>query len=412
MVAEPVQAVMGTLRNAYLKVGDFLLSLLDQMPDPVAIQSGLFNYFGNLPDTVKLAPNPGNSLETFRDKCKNHNLELLSILTVGLGVGGYLYYRNRQLAPYRNKQNKRRVPKLANGARRDVVLLVGSPTEPLTRLLAIDFEKRGFIVYLTILDDKDFKYIQSNGITDDINYLNLNENENYDVAFRKFAQLLQVQVIPFPGAESHLLRLSAVVFSPNLYFPLGPIENIPQISWNKLQAKLAVYFRMIGSGLMDIVRDQHSKVISVIPSIVSALQMPYHAPETILQNSLKSLFATLAKELRSQGISVTQVRLGNLNLSNTKCLPASKASRVSNIVEAEVRSWSEEMRSVYGDEFQKAQARSSPIGNTFKTKGLRELHHLLFDLIFSTTRNPQVVHYGTGSRTYDWIASLLPNAVV
>ncbi|SGZ47633.1 CIC11C00000003031 [Sungouiella intermedia] len=408
MVAEPVQATVETLRSAYLRVSDFLVSSLDQLPDPTSIKnSRLFQY---LSTSTQQPPGPNilANHTSLKQKYNDHKYEILSVLTVGLGVAGYYYYQKRLLAPYRNKQNKRRVPKLANGARRDVVLVVGSPTEPLTRLLAIDFEKRGFIVYLTILDDKDFKYIQSNGITDDINYLNLNESDNYDVAFRKFSHLLNVKVVPFQGAEPHVLKLSAVVFTPNLYFPLGPIENIPMSSWAKLQDKLGVYFRIIGSGLLDIVRDQHSKVIGIVPTIVSSLQMPYHAPETILQNSLKSLFAILAKELSPQGISVTQIRLGNLNLSNTRVLPASRATRVSNIVEAEVRSWSEEMRSVYGNDFQKAQARSSPIGSSLKTKGLRDLHHLLFDLIFSRSRNPLVVYYGTGARAYDRITSFLP----
>lgn len=406
MVAEPVLATVDTLRSAYLKVSDFLLTSLEKLPDHNSMKSGVLNYFSSAPqkplDPLKSLSNP------LKEKCNDHKLEIFSVLTIGLGIAGYYYYQKRQLAPYRNKHNKRRVPKLPNGARRDVVLVVGSPTEPLTRLLAIDFEKRGFIVYLTILDDKDFKYIQSNGITDDINYLNLNENDTYDVSFRKFAQLLKVKVVPFQGAESHMLRLSAVVFTPNLYFPLGPIENIPMSSWTKLQDKLAVYFRIIGSGLLDIVREQRSKMITIVPTIVSSLQMPYHAPETILQNSLKSLFAILAKELSPQGISVTQIRLGNLNLSNTRSLPASRATRLSNIVEAEVRSWSEEMRSVYGDQFLKSQAKSSQIGSSLKTKGLRDLHHLLFDLIFTTSRNPLVTYYGAGAKAYDRIASFLP----
>ena len=59
-----------------------------------------------------------------------------------------------------------------------MILIVGSPTEPLTRFIAIDFEKRGFIVYLTLLDNNDIKYIESNPISDGINYLNFNFNCN------------------------------------------------------------------------------------------------------------------------------------------------------------------------------------------------------------------------------------------
>lgn len=411
MVAEPVQATVETLRSAYSKVTDFWSYSLEQLPDLSTFKnSGVFQYF-----TTTKPSNPLLSRDligSLKQKYEDHKYEVISVLTLGLGVAGYYYYAKRSIAPYRNRQNKRRVPKLANGARRDVVLVVGSPTEPLTRLLAIDFEKRGFIVYLTILDDKDLRYIQSNGITDDINYLNLNESENFGIAIQKFCQLLKVKVVPFPGADAHLLKLSAVVFTPNLYFPLGPIENIPMTSWTKLQDKLLIYFKIIGLGLLDLVRDQRSKVIGIVPTIVSSLNLPYHAPEIILQNSLKNLFSVLSKELKPQGIHVTQIRLGNLNLSSTRSLPASKATRVSNIVEAEVRSWSEDMRSVYGKDFQKAQARLNPLGSSLKHKGLRDLHHLLFDLIFSKSKNPLVVYYGTGARSYERIASFLPTRVL
>lgn len=409
MVAEPVLATLGTLRLFYATSCDYLSAQHEKLPDSTSFWNSSWLPHFDSSQTQHPQEHAEYALSRITQKCKDYKTELLSAFTVGLGLAGYLYF---QLSEKSSSVKRRRVPKLANGARRDVVLVVGSPTEPLTRLLALDFEKRGFIVYLTILDDKDLKYIQSNAITDDINYLNLTESGGFESRFAKFRKLLEVKVVPFEGAKSHFLRLSAVVFTPTLYFPLGPIENIPETSWNKMFARLAVYYKLFGSGLLDLVRDQKSKVVGIIPSIVSTLKMPYHAPETILQNSLKDLFTTLAKEVRGQGISVTQVRLGNLNLSSSRNLPASRATRVSSIVEAEVRSWSDEMRSVYGSEFQKAQAQSSPIASTFKTRGLRDLHHLLFDLIFHNGRNPSVVYYGAGARAYDQIASILPESVM
>ncbi|KAM9890448.1 hypothetical protein OXX79_011418, partial [Metschnikowia pulcherrima] len=140
-------------------------------------------------------------------------------------------------------------------------------------------------------------------------------------------------------------------------------------------------------------------------------RLSYHATESVFQNSLKDLFLTLSKELKPQGISVTQVRLGNLNLSNTRALPASKRTKISGVIEAEVRSWSSDMQALYGPQFQKTQTRSNSVGS-MGSQGLRGLNHLLFDLIFASKGNPSVVYYGSGARTYENITSFLPTAVM
>ncbi|KAJ8145342.1 hypothetical protein OY671_001578 [Metschnikowia pulcherrima] len=410
MVAEPVSATFGVLRSTYDSVTQFVRSQTDKLPDPAGLwDSSPLTYLG-------VADSPHAPPETVYDKFTKsisaHKYEISCVLASGLGLGGLVYYRRqRLLSSGSGRPKRRRAPKLANGARRDVILVVGSPTEPMTRLLALDFEKRGFIVYVTILDDKDFRYVQSNTITDDVNYLNLSSDGDYSADLNKFRAVLNVEVVPMKGAEPHLLKLSAVVFTPNLYFPLGPIENTPASSWDKVMARLGVYTRLMNQGLLDLVRDQKCKVIAVIPSIVSCLRLSYHATESVFQNSLKDLFLTLSKELKPQGISVTQVRLGNLNLSNTRALPASKRTKISGVIEAEVRSWSSDMQALYGPQFQKTQTRSNSVGS-MGSQGLRGLNHLLFDLIFASKGNPSVVYYGSGARTYENITSFLPTAVM
>jgi hypothetical protein len=45
-------------------------------------------------------------------------------------------------------RKKRRAKKASNGARLEVVVLAGSPSEPITRSISLDLERRGFIVYI------------------------------------------------------------------------------------------------------------------------------------------------------------------------------------------------------------------------------------------------------------------------
>lgn len=395
MVAEPVQATLAALTSLYSHSVDVIAAQLQKIPDPVLWVRGFASGWTSQPPETVVPPPP----DLWVAWAKHHQCAVATVLGAGLGCGGLYFYSQRvRAAPQR-----RRVPKLANGARRDVVLVVGSPTEPLTRLLALDFEKRGFIVYLTLLDDKDARYVELNGLPDDINFLSMVDGADgvggVDGAVRGFRRLLETPVVPFAGAASHRLRLRAVVFTPHLYFPLGPAEQVARASWARVQRLQAVPFELFAAGLLDLVRHHRCKVVAVVPTVVSTLALPYHAPECVFQAGLKAYYAALAKELRPHGVLVTQVRLGNLNLS--------RHARLAAVVDAEVRSWPDDMRAVYGDHFLRTQKRAA-VGSGLKSKGIRALHHLLFDLIFANGSNPAVVYYGTGARAYEWLMCLLP----
>jgi uncharacterized protein (UPF0333 family) len=58
--------------------------------------------------------------------------------------GGAIYYVVRG----RSSRKKRRAKRAGNGARLEVVVIAGSPSEPITRSISLDLERRGFIVYV------------------------------------------------------------------------------------------------------------------------------------------------------------------------------------------------------------------------------------------------------------------------
>ena len=95
------------------------------------------------------------------------------------------------------------------------------------------FEKRGFIVYLTLLDNNDIKYIESNPISDGINYLNFNfncneskKNNNMDDHILTFNQILKTPIIPFPNAQPHYLNLKSVVLLHHYISQLVPWKTL------------------------------------------------------------------------------------------------------------------------------------------------------------------------------------------
>lgn len=59
-------------------------------------------------------------------------------------AGGTVYY----VVKKKSNRRKRRAKRAANGARLEVVVLAGSPAEPITRSLSLDLERRGFLVYV------------------------------------------------------------------------------------------------------------------------------------------------------------------------------------------------------------------------------------------------------------------------
>lgn len=60
-------------------------------------------------------------------------------------LGGVTYHIIRKNADYRKK---RRAKRSTSGARQEVVVIAGSPSEPITRSISLDLERRGFIVYV------------------------------------------------------------------------------------------------------------------------------------------------------------------------------------------------------------------------------------------------------------------------
>ncbi|KAI5954587.1 hypothetical protein KGF54_002362 [Candida jiufengensis] len=407
MVAEPVQATVQTLNKLLYQTNEFINTQQEKIQN-TEIYEKLFD--SKNPISIVSQPpkrNSAFSLPSFFNKLVNnvnkHKTIYGSLFAIGIGYTSYKIYNHFNKVNHPEKF-KRRVPKLANGARRDTVLVIGSPTEPITRLITLDLEKRGFIVYLTILDTTDLKYVESNKISEEINYIDFTKYSIED-NISHFNQLLKTPVIPFHNAEPHYLQLKSVIFAPSLYFPIGPIENIGVNTWQKLNDRLLTYFKLFSSGLIQLIRTQNSNLLLINPTNISSLSVPYHAPETIFQNQLSHLFTTLTYELKQFNINVTQLKLGNINLTNQKL---NSNSRIESIINTEVRSWTSEMKQLYSTSFSKDLYKSNSIKSSGgKGTSVKELYHLIFDLIYGNN-NSNVVYCGKGARFYNFITSFLP----
>ena len=61
-----------------------------------------------------------------------------------IAAGGLTYH----IIKRKSNRKKRRAKRAPNGARVEVVVVAGSPSEPITRSISLDLERRGFIVYI------------------------------------------------------------------------------------------------------------------------------------------------------------------------------------------------------------------------------------------------------------------------
>jgi hypothetical protein len=70
------------------------------------------------------------------------NKVLTTFIVIALGGATYHVIRRK------TSRRKRRAKRAGNGARLEVVVIAGPPSEAITRSISLDLERRGFIVYI------------------------------------------------------------------------------------------------------------------------------------------------------------------------------------------------------------------------------------------------------------------------
>jgi len=89
------------------------------------------------------------------------NKILTTIIVVS--IGGLTYHIVKRKSASRRK---RRAKKASNGARLEVVVIAGSPSEPLVRSISLDLERRGFIVYIVCNSIEEESAVQNESRAD------------------------------------------------------------------------------------------------------------------------------------------------------------------------------------------------------------------------------------------------------
>lgn len=122
-----------------------------------------------LPDQLRPRPPPPPPRRTLLpatywnqvNRWVSRNTALSAGILAFVGTGAVLVFIQRS-----THVKKRRARKSNNGARTEAVVLAGSPTSPLTTAIALDLERRGFIVYVITSTKEDEEHLRKQSRAD------------------------------------------------------------------------------------------------------------------------------------------------------------------------------------------------------------------------------------------------------
>jgi NAD(P)-dependent dehydrogenase (short-subunit alcohol dehydrogenase family) len=338
------------------------------------------------------------------------------VSATSIGIGTYVFTQRQA-----SRRRKRRASRATNGARKEVVVLAGSPHDSVVRSLAIDLERRGFIVFVVVNSMDDEQVVLGIGGRDIRPlHIDLLDARGAEASIARFENYITFPVTAFHGANPHHLQLSGMILVTDSLFPTGPIETITAEHWSDV-LNLRLLSPFITARLfISILRTHQSRLLVLTPSITHSLSPPFHAPETVAVAALDAFTTTLRRELCQLNVSVSQLRLGTFDISSI----SPQQYQYSNSTRADLISWPPSVRSAYGRSYASQEA-YNPANNTTKdptkdpthkrpVKGssLRELHHRVFDLITSQSSLPKLSRAGSGSYIYTLIGKIAPDVVI
>lgn len=333
----------------------------------------------------------------------SRNKWLIGIITAGTvgtcATASFIYLQSK-----RGHKKSRRAVKADNGARKQVVLIAGSPNESICRIVADDLNKRGFIVYITTSSTEEEELVASEN-SEDIRSLPMKAQE-FGKFSQDFGEILNTPVNVLDTV--HNLELVGVIVLPDLYYPTGPVETIRADTWSDLiYSKLLGPMFMLSSGLLDVVRQQKSRVILMTPNIMGSLNPAFHAPESLISNAHESLALCMHRELQPQNIPFIHLKLGSFDVRPGR-KSANQQKQIQNGIRADVLGWNDSQKTLYSQAYQ-----ASSHLQTARVTGssLKVLNHAVVDSLMD--KNPQrVVYVGKGSYAYEWLSGFVSEGIM
>lgn len=216
----------------------------------------------------------------------------------------------------------------------------------------------------------------------------------------RFNQLLANPHHAVVGAAAHKLNFAGLVLAPDLDYPTGPVETIEAAEWADTMNVKVLGTICIAQAFLQAINEFGARLIMLTPSITSSVKSPFHSVESAVVGALEGFTYSLAGELRTNGINVCHLKLGNLDLSSID-----GRQHVQKIPGTALRTWPASTRALYGRNFT-----AHSLGSV-KGSPPRELYNAVFDALVQR-RPSQIWRVGRGSMTYEMIGNWVPAAIV
>ncbi|CAG8027663.1 unnamed protein product [Penicillium salamii] len=380
-----------------------------------------------LPPTIRptrVGPR-GRSSQSFTDRAQNwmaRNRAWTAAIFAFIGTGVVLYYGSKKLHGKRRKAKR-----ASNGGRKEIVVVAGSPHEPMTRAIATDLERRGYIVYVTVSSADEEQIVKSENRADiKALWLDLTTTasspSDIHPSLQEIHSLITQPQSPLPGVPPHTCQLSGVIVVPSPNYSAGPVATIPPSSWADTVNTRLLSPILTAQAFLPLLtlRSNSSTLLFAYPSISSSLSAPYAGPEVAATRAISGFADSLRQELRlleNSNVSVVELRLGNIDLG-----PVFRAGQ-SQIAGTEVLAWSTQQRALYASQYlnsveQRPVASAGP--GTVRGSPARKLHYAILDALEPTSRNvfgqkttkKSVMYVGRGARSYNLIGAWVPSGLV
>jgi len=371
----------------------------------------------------------------------SRNRTVIAVVVAFTGTSLYLVHRRKKA-----HARKRRVKKLPNGAKKEIVILACSSFhDPLTRSLALDLERRGYVVYVTVSSTDEDSLVQQEGKADlrplwmDLTSTVPNPAVDIHPNLEPIKELLTrasrpsspASGRPAPGsAMSNMTLAGVVVFPGSSGYPEGPLALLPPSDIvDTINTRLAAPILTVQQFLPLLANystdpRSPSSIVIAYPSIPHALSPPKQIPEVIVTSSLSGLAASLRREVESAAanITVSELKLGNFDLGSVTSRTAGR-----NVHGSEARLDPSHSAVTHWHSSQRAAIQRTNLGQRSLIKGssAREFHNAVFDALappqtfrafgkfeWQTQKKSETVFVGSGAALYDVVGKVMPRGLV
>ena len=372
----------------------------------------------------------------------SRNRTTIAIVIAFAGTTTYLVHRRK-----RAHARKRRARKLANGAKREIVVLACSNFhDPLTKSLAVDLERRGYVVYVTVSSTEEDSLVQQEAKADlrplwmDLTSTVPNPAVDIHPNLEPIKELLSKSSRSsspasgkVPGAAMHNMSFAGlVVFPGSSGYPEGslallpPADLVDSINTRLVSPTLTVqqFLPLLANHSTD--PKSPSSVVIAYPSIPRSLSPPRQVPEAMITSSLSALASSLRREVltASANITIHELKLGNFDLGS---LPGGKTPTQS-IYNAHTSKLDPNNSALtHWHSSQRAAIQRTTLGQRSLIRGspARELHNAVFDALappqkfsafgkyeWQSKKRGSTVFVGSGARVYELVGEWVPSGIV